>query len=92
MIFESGKSSIEYYQTGSEELISLYNYMLEEKGVYGGRFSGAGFQGCCFAIVDPNYSEQIIKNITEKYLNSFPSLDGKFAAYICHSADGVRIK
>lgn len=47
LIFESGRSSIENYECGCPELITLYNIMTEAEGIYGGRFSGAGFKGCC---------------------------------------------
>ncbi|MBQ8808114.1 MAG: GHMP kinase, partial [Clostridia bacterium] len=53
LTFESGYSSIYNYETGSDELKKLYEIMLETKGIYGGRFSGAGFKGCCMALVNP---------------------------------------
>lgn len=46
LIFEIGRSSIEDYECGCPELISLYNIMTETDGIYGGRFSGVGFKGC----------------------------------------------
>ncbi|MCL2811146.1 MAG: GHMP kinase, partial [Clostridia bacterium] len=53
--FESGHSSIHNYETGSEELIELYEIMRCTDGIYGGRFSGAGFKGCCMALIDPGF-------------------------------------
>jgi len=44
--FESGRSSIENWETGSPELKTIYEIMLNTDGIYGGRFSGAGFKGC----------------------------------------------
>lgn len=87
--FESGRSSIENYETGSPELKSLYDIMTETDGIYGGRFSGAGFKGCCMALVDPSFEESVIKNVTDKYLKEFPLLEGKYSAHVCRSADGV---
>ena len=89
--FESGKSSIENWETGSKELIKLYEIMTETKGIYGGRFSGAGFKGCCMALIDPDYEESILENVEKKYLEAFPELKGKYSAHICHTADGVRL-
>ena len=89
--FESGYSSIYNYETGSKELKTLYEIMLKTKGIYGGRFSGAGFKGCCMAIIDPDYEESIIKNVTEEYLKEFPRLKGKFSAHVCQTADGVEL-
>lgn len=89
--FESGKSSIYNWETGSPELKTLYEIMTMTDGIYGGRFSGAGFKGCCMAIIDPNYKESILENVTSKYLKIFPQLEGKFSVQYCHSADGVQL-
>lgn len=89
--FESGKSSIEYWETGSPELKKLYEIMRTTEGIYGGRFSGAGFKGCCMAIVNPDYLESIEKHVTEEYLKAFPELTGKFSVHFCDSTDGVSI-
>ena len=89
--FESGYSSINYWQTGATEQIRLYEIMKETKGIYGGRFSGAGFKGCCIALVNPIYTNEAIENVTKKYLESFPELKGKYQAYVCESADGVNL-
>ncbi len=87
--FESGKSSIENYETGSVELITLYEIMLKTDGIYGGRFSGAGFKGCCMALIDPGFAQSIVENVTKEYLKVFPSLKEKFSIHICDTADGV---
>ncbi len=89
--FESGYSSIYSYETGSPELIKLYQIMTETKGIYGGRFSGAGFKGCCLAIIDPDYEKSIIEKVTKEYLKAFPHLEGKYSVHICESADGVKL-
>ncbi len=87
--FASGKSSIENWETGSPELISLYEIMKKTDGIYGGRFSGAGFKGCCMAIIDPAYRESIEKNVTDAYLKAFPHLRDKYSVCFCKTADGV---
>lgn len=89
--FASGNSSIYNWETGSPELVKLYELMTQTEGIYGGRFSGAGFKGCCMAIVNPDYIENITEKITREYLAAFPKLEGKFSIHICHSADGVRL-
>lgn len=87
--FESGRSSIYNYETGSPELKKLYEIMTETKGIYGGRFSGAGFKGCCMALIDPAYREDILAKVSKEYLAAFPNLEGKYSTCICKSADGV---
>lgn len=91
LCFESGHSSIYNWETGSPELIKLYEIMTETDGIYGGRFSGAGFKGCCMAIIDPSKEKAIIENVTRKYLEAFPNLNGKYSAHICESADGIKL-
>ena len=63
--------------------------MTQTDGIYGGRFSGAGFKGCCMALIDPTYEESIRERVTAEYLKSFPEMTGKYEVYICESADGV---
>jgi galactokinase/galacturonokinase len=87
--FESGYSSIHNWETGSPELKVLYEIMTRTDGIYGGRFSGAGFKGCCMALVDPAFEEKIIENVTREYLKEFPELAGRYSAHVCQSADGV---
>lgn len=89
--FESCLSSINYYESGSEELKKLYNIMLETDGIYGGRFSGAGFKGCCFALVDPAFKESIENTVTQKYLKEYPNLKEKFSVHFCDTADGIKL-
>jgi len=88
LVFESGYSSIYNYETGADELKEIYNIMRDTKGIYGGRFSGAGFKGCCMAIVNPEYKESIEKEITEKYLKAFPQYKDTFSVHFCKTADG----
>lgn len=87
--FESGHSSIYNWETGSPELKALYEIMTHTDGIYGGRFSGAGFKGCCMALIDPRYAESIERSVTGEYLRLFPELRGKYSFHLCHSADGL---
>ena len=90
--FESGYSSIYNWETGSPELIKLYEIMTRTKGIYGGRFSGAGFKGCCLAIIDPTCEDSIVETVSRAYLKDFPCLEGKYSVHICESADGVKLQ
>ena len=65
--------------------------MTETDGIYGGRFSGAGFKGCCMALVDPEKAERIMHDVETKYLKAYPQLDGKYMGALCESADGVKL-
>lgn len=89
--FESGNSSIYNWETGSPELKALYEIMTRTDGIYGGRFSGAGFKGCCMALIDPDFEVSILEKVSREYIKVFPHLEGKYSAHICESADGINI-
>lgn len=89
LVFESGWSSIFNYECGSDELKKLYEIMRETDGIYGGRFSGAGFKGCCMALIDPDKTDQIERRVRDEYLRAFPSLAGKYSFHTAQSADGT---
>ena len=59
-------------------------------GVYGGRFSGAGFKGACIALVDPQYKDEIEKELTERYLEQFPEYEKTFQVFWVKPDDGAR--
>ena len=88
--FASCESSIHNYECGSPELIAIYEIMRQLPGVYGGRFSGAGFKGACIALVDPAYKEEIQKVLTEKYLEQFPEYEKTFQVFWVKPDDGAR--
>lgn len=86
---ESGWSSIYNWETGSPELKKLYEIIACTEGVYGGRFSGAGFKGCCMALINPDFEESITETVTREYIKAFPELKDKFSVHICKSANGI---
>ena len=90
LVFESCESSIHNYECGSPELIAIYEAMRETPGVYGGRFSGAGFKGACIALVDPAKKDEIERSVREKYLAKFPQYRDTFQTVFCRSVDGAR--
>ena len=91
MVFDSGRSSIENYECGCDELKTLYEILRDTRGVYGGRFSGAGFKGCCMALIDPELAEEIGAKVSAAYLKAYPGLAGKYGYHLCASADGVAL-
>ena len=87
--FESGWSSIHNWESGAPEQIRLYEIMRETSGIYGGRFSGAGFKGCCMALIDPDKAGTIQEEVERKYLNAYPEMKGKYSFHLCKSANGI---
>lgn len=88
--FDSCESSIHNYECGSPELIAIYDIMKTLPGVYGGRFSGAGFKGACVAIVDPKCKEEIERELTRRYLEQFPEYEETFKVYFVKPDNGTR--
>lgn len=91
LCFESGASSIDNYEAGSPELKTIFDIMRETDGIYGGRFSGAGFSGCLIAFVDPSFAESAENAIRRKYLARYPLLSDKFNIYYTSTADGCSL-
>ena len=86
----SCESSIQNYECGSPELIAIYQIMKDIPGVYGGRFSGAGFKGAVIALVDPKHKEECEKTLTEKYLAEFPEYKNTFKVFWVKPDNGAR--
>lgn len=89
LVSESGKSSIELYEAGSQLLIDLYNIMISTNGVYGARFMGGGFNGACLAIIDPANETEILSEIKRRYCEKHPEYSEKFSMFLCSSENGV---
>jgi len=90
LIFDSCNSSIYNYECGSPELIAIYEIMRETSGIYGGRFSGAGFKGACICLLDPARKEKIERNIRTKYIKRFPQYKSSFEFHCCKTETGAR--
>lgn len=88
--YQSCESSIHCYECGSPELIALYEAMRSTPGIYGGRFSGAGFKGACIALCDPDKKEAIAEQVREQYLARFPQYADTFQSVFCDTHDGAR--
>lgn len=91
LITESGKSSIENYECGSPELITLYEILCATDGVYGARFSGGGFRGSCIALYQPGAEDAIRQAVSEAFPKAHPHLAGEFGLYFCKSSDGAKL-
>lgn len=91
----SGLSSIQNYECGCEPLIQLYDILLKAPGVYGARFSGAGFRGCCVAFVNAGYANEAASFVKTEYSKLQPNLASHLsqetAVVICDSGDCARV-
>ncbi|MGE4434575.1 MAG: galactokinase family protein [Bacteroidales bacterium] len=89
IMFASGLSSIHQWEAGCPEMIALFGSIKEAPGVYGARFSGAGFKGCCMALTNPAHREEILEYVGRRYLETFPHLEGLYSSHVCQTADGA---
>ena len=83
----SGASSIINYQCGTPQLIGLYESLVHTPGVFGARFSGAGFGGSCMALVESAMVEEVIERVSREYEKAFPE-DAANARFIASRPAG----
>ncbi|KAM0851294.1 hypothetical protein ACQ4PT_052512 [Festuca glaucescens] len=95
LVSASGRSSIVNYECGSKEMIQLHEILLKAPGVLGARFSGAGFRGCCLAIVDSERAEEAAAYVRAEYEKAQPELVSKIPAdrrvLVCEPGDSARV-
>ena len=69
--------------------------VLRAPGVFGSRFSGAGFRGCCVAMVDANLAAEAASFVREEYSKLQPDLASHLnqvhAVVICEAGDCARV-
>lgn len=92
LVTASGESSIVNFESGSPALISLYEILAQLEGVYGARFCGGGFQGCCLALIDPAKRDAIAEALHERYITRHPELAADYSIHFCHSSDSVSVE
>lgn len=90
LVSASGESSIRNYECGCPPLTDLYEVLVATEGVYGARFSGAGFRGCCFALMDAAAAEQAVESVPRQYRERQSQLAADAFVFTCRSDDGAR--
>ena len=91
LINQSGASSIDNYQCGCPPLIDLYRILRDTTGVLGARFSGAGFRGCCMALVEPQTARCAAQSVLDRYRRQHPDLADAAYSLVCQTADGAAV-
>ncbi|XP_074579638.1 galacturonokinase [Curcuma longa] len=95
LVSASGRSSIENYECGCQEMIDLYEILLKAPGVFGARFSGAGFRGCCLALVDADCAEEAAAFVQQEYKKVQPAFASKISparlVLICEPGDSAHV-
>jgi len=81
LMTQSGESSINNYEAGSPHLITLHDILNRCDGVYGARFAGGGFGGCCIGLSDPAKRDAIIETIAREYPAQHPDITEKYRVF-----------
>jgi galactokinase/galacturonokinase len=87
----SGASSIQNYECGTAELITLYSLLRDTAGVIGTRFSGGGFGGSCVALIRPDAAEAIIDEVSEGYSRAHPKAASNASFQVCAPSGPARV-
>jgi len=88
----SGASSIYNFESGTAELITLYELLRKAPGVYGTRFSGGGFGGSCIALIEPDAGESVIDEVGRGYEIVHPEAAVKASFHICHAGGPAQVE
>ncbi len=91
LMLASCESSINNYETGSREMIRLFEILADSPDVLGARFSGAGFRGCAVALIQPGARDDIAAHVANQYHREFPNLGKQMWAIHSEAADGLRL-
>jgi galactokinase len=90
LVGESGRSSIDNYECGNPYLRDAFEILGGCAGVYGARFSGAGFRGCCIGLCDPDAAGDAAREALAAYRAKHPDMAGA-EAYVCRSSDAATV-
>jgi len=87
----SGASSIHNYESGTDELVTLYEALRDAPGVYGTRFSGGGFGGSCIALIEPEAGPSIIEEVKRRYGVAHPETAAEASFHLCCPGGPARV-
>ena len=88
----SGASSVKNYECGCEEITTLWNIVKATEGVFGARFSGAGFRGCVVALCEPGRAAMdAAERIAGEYARVYPELAGDAPVIVTRPGRGAFI-
>jgi len=91
LVNESGRSSVEDYECGGPELVTLYEILRRTDGLYGARFSGGGFRGSCIGLYRPGAEGRIRAAIDQAFPAAHPHIADTYEVHFCRSDDGANL-
>lgn len=75
------------FEVSCDELDFLVENALRQEGVLGSRIMGGGFGGCSINLIQENKAEEVIRTISEKYLEHF---NIRMKVYQVKISDGIK--
>ncbi|MFN8284062.1 MAG: galactokinase [Chitinophagales bacterium] len=87
LLIESHISLSDDYEVSCEELNVIVHYSTHFDGCVGARMTGAGFGGCCIALVKKEKTQRFISYVAQKYEQK---TNLKAGFYVCDIVDGVK--
>jgi galactokinase len=75
------------FEVSCDELDFLVENALRQEGVLGARIMGGGFGGCSINLIQENKAEEVIRTISEKYLEHF---NIRMKVYQVKISDGIK--
>lgn len=91
LMTESGASSIGNYECGCPHTVALYEILNGVSGVYGSRFSGAGFRGSVVALAAPEARERIAVAVANEYPRRHPDIAATYSLHFCAPAGPAEV-
>lgn len=85
----SCRSSIEYYECGSQPIHDLQQIVSHTRGIFGSRFSGGGFGGCVVGLAAPQEAIGAVEEIKIAYRRQHPEVADAAGVYLADSASGL---
>ena len=87
----SGESSVVNYECGCEPMCELRDIVARAPGVYGVRFSGAGFRGCCAALCAAEDVEAAAARFGSRTRSARPKLAPRAHVVVTKMGEGFRL-
>lgn len=89
LMTSSGLSSIDNYECGCVPMNDLRAIAANTPGVFGARFSGAGFRGCCVALAGVSGAQLAAEAIRAKYAAAHPDLAHRAHVIVTRTGSGA---
>ncbi len=88
LLYRSHQGLRDFYEVSCKELDSLVEFTRNISSVKGARMMGGGFGGCTLNIVEEDYTDQFINDISQAYLEKF---NIKLTPHIVKTNNGVKV-